>query len=585
MTSKADSKPGKTSSKIHATALGGLESIITQLPIIQTLPVPAGSADFEQKRALALEEFASKVPVEYRIPRHYIESPPKDVTPIPRECGILDDIELDITEQYDATALAHAIAAGKLTAVSVAKAFIKRSIICHQISNCLTQWMPELALKRAQELDNYFSRTGKTMGPLHGVPISVKQHIPLADTDSDMGFLATKAHNPQDSLLVAILRSLGAVFYCKTAQPQGIMHIETDGYHGRTLNPHNINLSPGGSSGGEAALIALRGSILGVGTDIGGSIRVPAGFVGIYGFKPTAYTLPMREFVNGAFPAELNILPSTGPMCTSLRDVDLFMHGILSQQPYIQDPRVVPLPWKGLGTDLQVSKTNRLKVGIMFNDGVVQLQPPVLRALLEAQKFLQVSPLVEIKPYKVPSIHEILGMTSKMYVPDGGHSVRQVCEISGEPLHHLTEFNLEGLEPVDAYGIAKLRVSRDAFRIAFSEDWAAQDVDVILSPLHVGPAAAHDTAKYLAYSALWNILDCPAIAFPTSTKVGKKGTEHYAAGDEKPWNELDAHVRALWEEHDYEGAPISLQLSARKHHDGMLIAALDMMRDVLELEQ
>jgi amidase len=364
------------------------------------------------------------------------------------------------------------------------------------------------------------------------------------------------------------------------------MHLETDGYHGRTLNPYNIDLSPGGSSGGEAALIALRGSILGVGTDIGGSIRAPAAFVGIFGFKPTANTLPMRDFVNGAFPAELNVLGSTGPMCTSLRDVDLFMHGVLSQHPYIQDPRVVPIPWKGLDHNLDVSESRRLKVGIMFNDGIVRPQPPVLRALLKAQKKLQASPLIEVKPYTLYNKPEILSMAKKMYDPDGGNTVRRLCEMSGEPLHLLTARSMEGTETIDAYGIAQTRAFRDALRCAFSEDWARQDVDVILSPVYIGPAAPHDTALYSSYTAIWNLVDCPGIAFPTSTRVSAEDMERgYAVGDDEAWNEYDAHVRALWDGHDYEGAPIGLQLTARKHHDSMLIAALELMRDALQLEQ
>lgn len=78
------------------------------------------------------------------------------------------------------------------------------------------------------------------------------------------GFVATRYQDEEDAHLVAILRDLGAVFYCKTNQPQAIMHLETISPYGRTLNPYNINLSAGGSSGGEAALIALRGSILGM---------------------------------------------------------------------------------------------------------------------------------------------------------------------------------------------------------------------------------------------------------------------------------------------------------------------------------
>ena len=363
------------------------------------------------------------------------------------------------------------------------------------------------------------------------------------------------------------------------------MHLETDGYHGRTLNPYNIDLSSGGSSGGESALIALRGSILGVGTDIGGSIRAPAGFVGIYGFKPTANTLPLRGCIKGSFPAELNVLESIGPLCTSLRDVDLFMRGILDQNPHIQDPRVVPIPWQGLDFKLDISASRPLKVGIMFNDDIVQPQPPVLRALQEAQDRLQTSSLIEVKPYKPYNMPELWDMAMKIYSPDGGNPIRRICEASGEPLHQLTLTGMQNAKPMDAEAIGSTRISRDSFRAAFSEDWQTQDVDVILSPLYIGPAPPHDTAEYVGYTALWNLVDCPGIAFPTDIRVGKKGVEKYGVGDVKAWNPLDERVRELWEEYDYEGAPVSLQLTARKHYDGMLLAALEVMRDVLQLKQ
>jgi amidase len=575
----------------------------TPLPIINVLSVPTGSPSFEEQRSALLSSFSEKVPVGYHIPRHYTTDPPKNVTSIPRDCGILTPEELKITENYDATALAEAIAARKYTAVAVATAFSKRAIICHQISCCLTEWMPELALKQAKALDDHLARTGKTVGPLHGVPVSIKQHIPLAQTSSDMGFLATRVNNTEDALLVDILRKLGAVFYVKTnrkfelfvhqwstehrlknhLEPQGIMHLETDGYLGRTLNPHNINLSSGGSSGGEAALVALRGSILGVGTDIGGSIRAPAGFVGIYGFKPTARTLPMRDCVYGPFPAELNILGSIGPMCHSLRDVDLFMHAILGQEPHIRDPLVVPIPWTGLSTNIGVSSSRRLKVGIMMDEGVVRPQPPVVRALLQAKEVLAASPLIEVKPYRGYKVDEGTTLARKIYTQGGSKGIADLCEASGEPVHFLSEVGPETTQAKDAYGVATYRYLRDKYRTEFSDDWAAQDVDVILSPVYPGPAPPHDTATgfYCNYTSLWNLVDCPGIVFPTSVRAGAKGSEQYSSS--KAWNSLDAHMRKLWEENDYEGAPVALQLVARKHYDNFLIGAVEVLRPVLDL--
>lgn len=258
------------------------------LPVVEVKALQKGSEDYESKRAAIIEELARKIPETYRLAPSTIQSPPLNVTGIPITCGLLTKDELAITENYDATGLADAIAKSKLTAVDVATAFCKRAAIVHQLTACLTDFFPEEALERAKFLDEYLRKNGKTVGPLHGVPVSIKEHVPVKKHYASWGFLCTRTFMEEDCHMIQILRDAGAVFYVKTNQPQAIMHLECAGFHGRSLNPHNINLSPGGSSGGEAALVAMRGSIFGIGTDIGGSIRGPAGFCGIYGFKPTS---------------------------------------------------------------------------------------------------------------------------------------------------------------------------------------------------------------------------------------------------------------------------------------------------------
>lgn len=325
------------------------------------------------------------------------------------------------------------------------------------------------------------------MGPLHGVPVSIKQHIPIAGTYSDAGFVCTTVFDKTDSLMVSILREAGAVFYVKTAQPQAIMHLETDNHFGRVLNPYNINLSAGGSTGGGSALITLRGSVLGVGTDIGGSVRGPAGNCGIYGFKPTAYTLPMRDFIRGGFAAELNILGSTGPLCNTLRDAELFMRTILESKPYLKDPRLVPMPWTGLKTELGVGVQRPLKVGIMMNDGVIQPQPPVIEAMEWAKKQLSGSAMIETKLYMPYNAAEAISNIRQMFWPDGCEAVRRACATSGEPTMALTKSIIEDAadDQKNAAQISADRVKRDAFRCAFAENWNEQDVDVVLCPMYV----------------------------------------------------------------------------------------------------
>ncbi|KAH7056948.1 amidase signature domain-containing protein [Macrophomina phaseolina] len=539
-------------------------------PLIQITPVPTGDAVWEAKRKAILEEFISKVPEEYYIPQHYVDNPPLDVRNIPRECGILTPEELHITEDYDAVGLAAAIAARKYTAVTVATAFCKRAIIADQVSCCLTQWFMDEAVERAKSLDDHLTRTGKTVGPLHGVPVSIKEHMAIAGHTSSYGYVSTTQHMDADAQMIAILRSLGAVFYVKTCQPQSIMHLESDSHFGRVLLPHNINLSAGGSTGGEAALIALRGSVLGVGTDIGGSVRGPAGFCGIYGYKPTCYTLPMEGFLPNGFAAELNVLCSTGPMCTTLRDMDFFMHLILSAQPHLSDPLVFPTPWTGLKTPLPATTATPLKIGIMTTDGVITPQPPVARALRWATARLSALPFVELKSYTPYRAADALALIRTMYWPDGGTAVKKALEAAHEPMHPLTQHiiaDAEAPHELTATQICAQRVARNAFRRAFAQDWTRQGVDVVLCPVFVGPACAHDTAFYWNYTALWNFVDYPGAVFPTPEALGKECS----------------HVRQLWEQTDFVGAPVNLQLVARKHHDNLLFGALDAVKEALEL--
>ena len=554
-----------------------------QCRIIQTTPIPQGGDSYEHLRASVVQELKDSIPEEYYLDESIFDNPQLDITSIPSACGILTPEELEITEKYDAVGLAQAIATRKYKAVTVSIAFCKRAAIAHQLTCCLTQFFMSEATERAKFLDDYLEKNGKPIGPLHGVPISVKEHMNLRDRPSSYGFISSISPPAKDDcLLVSTLRSLGAVFYVKTNQPQAIMHLETDSFLGRTLNPYNINLSAGGSSGGEAALVALRGSVMGLGTDIGGSIRGPAGFSGIHGFKPTSYTVSTHGMSPGGFPAELNVLGSTGPLCNSLRDVDFFMSLVLGSKQYLHDPSVIPIPWTGLSTPLPEAP---LKVGIMFSDGAITPQPPVLRALKWAQGELskpEFSSMFEVKSYTPFKSAEGTKFVRQLYWPEGDVRIQDALGKSGEPMFPLTQ---HGLRDVDssrqktATEIADMRLERDNFRCEFAEHWNAQDVDFVICPVFYGPAGAHDTSFYWNYTALWNLVDYPGIVVPAPIKAEKEKEKY--ADDAKDLSEESKHVRQLWEETDFVGAPIDLQVVARKYHDNELMACVGRLQKAL----
>jgi amidase len=553
----------------------------TLIPVVQNAPLLTGTADYEKKRLSVLQDFAAAVPKAFLLPSDTITNPPKNVTGIPQTCGILSNAELEITEAYDATALAEAIASQKLTSVAVVTAFAKRAMVAHQLTCCLTEWFMDEAIARAKQLDDHLASTGQTVGPLHGVPVSIKAHIPIAGHWSNGGYLDTLKKDSQDSQMVAILRSAGAVFYCKTNQPQSLMHLESTSFYGRTLNPHNINLAAGGSTGGEAALVALRGSVMGVGTDIGGSVRGPSAFCGIYGFKPTSYSLPMKDFLGGGVPAELNVLCSTGPMCLTLRDMDLFMRTILASRPWIEDPRIIPIPWTGASTASSGS-TKKPRIGIMMHDNVIMPQPPVTRALRWARKQLE-SAGFQVKPFKSCKVAQIMQDIRRTYWPAGTRATNEHLAAAGEPKLALTEWIQREAPPEElpASGVLQLRVQRDEMRSEFSLDWDRQGVDVVLCPAFVGPACSHDTAWYWNYTAMWNYLDCPGVVVPTPVRGLKKGKEEYEVA--QPLGDECREVRKLWAEGDFEDAPVNLQLVARRYCDNELFGVLALVKDALQL--
>jgi amidase len=153
---------------------------------------------------------------------------------------------------------------------------------------------------------------------------------------------------------------------------------------GYTWNPKNRNLACGGSSGGEGALIGLKGSPVGFGTDIGGSIRIPAAFNGLYGIRPSSGRLPYEGMAN-SMDGQNSILSVVGPLATSVGSLKLVIKGILSQEPWFHDPLVAEIPWRDehekIIHDIVHMDGGRLVFGVFRDDEVVLCQPPVRRAV------------------------------------------------------------------------------------------------------------------------------------------------------------------------------------------------------------
>lgn len=290
----------------------------------------------------------------------------------------------------------------------------------------------------------------------------------------------------------------------------------------------------------------------------------------------------MKDFLAGTFPAELNVLCASGPMCRTLRDMELFTRLILSAKPYLEDPRIVPIPWTGLETPIN----RRLKIGIIEHDGFIDPQPPVKRAVAWARSKLsdpKYASTWDVKTFHPHGAQEAWTKIRRMYWPDGGKGEIDPITAAGEPIHPLSAWIWKDAEPhgmQTASQVSAMRGERDKFRIAFAKAWEEQDVDVVIGPAFVGPASAHDTAFYWTYTSLYNFVDYPGVVFPTPVKA--EAGDVYAQ-DYAPLSDACAHVKELYQQSNFENAPINLQINARKYHDNELFGALAVLKDALEL--
>ncbi|KUJ08556.1 amidase [Mollisia scopiformis] len=505
---------------------------------------------------------------------------PKCSLDIPGKVLELKDIKITQCLPEDLVAM---LGKGEISAVEVTTAFLRRAALAQRLTNCITELLPERALARAKELDDYFEQHRKPIGPLHGLPISVKEMIGMKELGLNAGYVAWWGKTATENAHVLdILWNAGAVFHARTTQPQSMMHLETDNnLYGVTVNPSNRNVSSGGSSGGEGALIGIGGSCLGIGSDVGGSIRSPAANCGIYGLKPTAFRIPTDGWCStmaGADP-----IPGViGPMSTSLEGIKLFMKTILDSQPWLSEPALIPMPWN---TSIQISDTQPLKIAITWNDGVVTPHPPLTRALQALVSQLQTLPNLEIVDWH-PYLHdEAWAIISSLYFTDGGAEDAATIAESGEPWRPLTTWMIKQNPCVKKLTPQKLyywQEEREAYRKEYAKVWnetasgeSGRMVDVILCPAGPGVALKHDTARYWGYTSQWNLLDYPAVVFPVG-KVDKD--KDVATKNFKPMTDIDEDHWKLYDAEEFDGLPISLQLVGRRFDDEKVLAILEYIK-------
>jgi len=364
-------------------------------------------------------------------------------------------------------------------------------------------------------------RRGDSVGPLYGVPITVKSCIDVVDWPCAAGSLLRKEHRPVgDAALVRRFRDAGAILLGNTNTPEFLMAYETDNrVSGKTCNPWNTNYSAGGSSGGEAAAIASGCSAGGVGSDGGGSIRVPAHFCGICGLKPTPGRIPS----NGHYPAgnsAFGWLGVVGPMARTIGDVKIIFEVL--RGPDAGDALTSPVQT----FDFEKSSAKKPRIGIVEGDALGTVTPETQLAVRQAAQLLAYQGF-NLEPFRLSNLEGVLELWWFFFGTVIGELFTEEIRGREEQLSAIFCDYLQAARPPLARSamtmerFIKMCSTRDQERALILE--AMRDVPILLSPVCATPAFRHGEGNWkcetgyretMRHSQWLNLAGFPGVSIP-----------------------------------------------------------------------
>ncbi|KAI0173252.1 amidase [Hypoxylon sp. FL1284] len=499
----------------------------------------------------------------------------------------LQGLDLSVVDVDDISTLARRIASGELRSEDVTKAYIDRAIKAHNQTNCFTEVLFQDALAQARQLDEYREKNGSVVGPLHGIPVTLKDQFNISGYDTTLGYVS-RTFNPatEDAVLAQMLKKLGAVVLAKTNLPQSIMWCETDNpLWGLTTNPLCSDYTPGGSTGGEAALLNLHGSLLGWGTDLGGSVRIPSSMMDLYGLKPSYARLPYHG-VPVSTEGQEHVPSSVGPLARSLPSLTLVMKELIQLEPWKLDARCAPVPWRN--EVFNEFKSKPLTIGVLADDGVVRPHPPLSRVLLSLVEKLREAGH-DIVEWNADLHAECIQVMDEFYTADGGEDIRRDVLAGGEPFIPHVEALVNKGQPISVYDYWQLNRRKVMLQQAYLNKWngirspkTGNQVDIVLMPPMPHTAVPHRSCRWVGYTKIWNVLDYTALVIPAGkvTSVDREATWDYA-----PRNALDEHNLALWKQAGEQmgelGLPVGVQIVGRKLEEEKVLAIASIVDELL----
>lgn len=405
----------------------------------------------------------------------------------------------------------------------------------------------EEALMEAKKKDEETNNTSE-LPPLHGLPISIKDHITTKGFRYTAGFTktATQPKSPQDCNFIKVLRENGAIFYVTSNLPQGIGSIESyNKMWGRSLNPWDKSRTPGGSSGGEAGLVASKCSPLGIGSDAAGSIRIPCSFCGIYGFAPTGKRISLKKTLNlrvWDVNVAREICCSYGPMGKSIDDLLLITKCLFGKFTEL-DPEIAPLEWNEAKYQFALQKKKR--IGVIFDDPFCESFPAIKNVIYEVCEVLKKKGH-EIVPINENWTEEFMtiglpvmqshGMASNVLktlegeTPEAFYRLQVllsflpnfVIKFFGFMAKFVGEARFGKILGVlldrDLDSFYQCVFKKEILKDKFTEFWNEKKIDALISPILPFPAIKHGDAELLqgliGSTFIYNIMGMPAGVVP-----------------------------------------------------------------------
>jgi fatty acid amide hydrolase len=447
----------------------------------------------------------------------------------------------------------------------------------------------ENALCRAIDIDNIINVSGNEfLPPLAGLPISVKDQISVKGMLTTLGYSSMSNNlDTEDAYLISILKKKGAIIYTKSNTPQGCCTIEsTNRLWGASLNPWNKNKSTGGSSGGEAGLVATKCSPLGIGSDIAGSIRVPANFCGLYGFKPTRTRVSAKGAYscNGSiYPANPMITFSWGPIARSLEDCVLLCRNVFGE--FIEDDSCNNVYFNDDIYLREIDYNAKTKIGYCIDNSMCETAPCIKETLLDVVQKLKSKGFIMVE-YPLDKFNELVEVGTLLLINSEFDLIRKTLngEEPGEYYKGLFCIRSEGqfwrnlmyylrgksrsvviencYKKISHEEYIDLTIRFMKLKDEFIKSWMQSGIEAVVCPILPTPAFNINAGGYLFpfnhFLFMFNCIDMPAGNVPIKLCFNTSYTTKYN----------DEYSRVIQDNlSDSLALPLGIQVAALPNQD------------------